>query len=52
MNALAEAIEKISVLACIEDDLEELDVNPMFVFDEGEGVKAVDSMIIRRETPC
>jgi len=52
VDALAEAIEKISVLACIEDDLEELDVNPMFVFDEGEGVKAVDSMIIRRETPC
>ncbi|HCD71377.1 acetate--CoA ligase family protein [Thermovirga lienii] len=48
IGALAEAIEKISILASIEEDLQELDANPVFVFDEGYGIKAIDAMILRR----
>lgn len=49
VGALADTIAKISALACNEDNLQELDVNPLFVFGQGKGVKAVDAVVIRRE---
>ncbi|MBI3068506.1 MAG: acetate--CoA ligase family protein [Betaproteobacteria bacterium] len=46
IEALAEAIVRLSALAVdLERDLAELDVNPLFVFPEGEGVKAGDALI-------
>lgn len=48
IESLAETIVRISTLACNEENLQELDVNPIFVFEEGEGVKAVDAVVVRR----
>jgi acyl-CoA synthetase (NDP forming) len=48
IESLAETIVRISALACNEENLQELDVNPIFVFEQGEGVKAVDAVVIRR----
>ncbi len=48
VRALARAVSDISVMACAEVSLEELDVNPLFVHGEGYGVKVVDAAAIRR----
>jgi acyl-CoA synthetase (NDP forming) len=48
IESLAETIVRISTLACNEENLQELDVNPIFVFEEDEGVKAVDAVVVRR----
>ena len=46
VEALADAIQRMSALAIdLEDVLGELDVNPLFVFAEGKGVKAADALI-------
>lgn len=50
IDGLAETVVRISALACNEEDLQELDVNPLFVFEQGKGVKAVDAVIVRRDT--
>ena len=45
-EALADAIVKLSALAIdLKDDLAELDVNPLFVMDQGQGVVAADALI-------
>jgi len=49
VDALADTLVKISVLACNEENLKELDVNPIFVFEQGKGVKAVDAVVVRRK---
>lgn len=49
VNALAEMVERISLMACAEDTLGELDVNPVFVLDEGSGAVVVDAVVIRRQ---
>jgi len=44
--ALADAIVRLSALAMdLKDRVSELDINPLFVFAEGEGVKAADALI-------
>ncbi|MDO9508363.1 MAG: acetate--CoA ligase family protein [Thermovirgaceae bacterium] len=48
VDALADMVSKISVMACAEDTLGELDVNPVFVLDEGNGAVVVDAVVIRR----
>ncbi len=48
VDALAEMVAKVSVMACAEETLGELDVNPVFVLDEGEGAVIVDAVVIRR----
>ena len=48
IDALADMVSKISVMACAEDTLGELDVNPVFVLDEGYGAVVVDAVVIRR----
>jgi acyl-CoA synthetase (NDP forming) len=46
VDALADAIVKLSALAIdLGDCLAELDINPLFVMDEGKGVKAADALI-------
>lgn len=46
IGALAEAIARVSALAVdLRDEVAELDINPLFVFAEGGGVKAGDALI-------
>jgi acyl-CoA synthetase (NDP forming) len=46
IDALADTIVKLSALAMdLEDHLAELDINPLFVMDQGKGVVAADALI-------
>jgi len=46
IDALADAIVRLSALAVdLKDCVAELDINPLFVFAEGKGVKAGDALI-------
>ena len=49
IDALADAIVRVSALAVdLQDQMAELDINPLFVFAEGRGVKAGDALIKAR----
>ena len=46
VDALADAIVKVSALAAdLENQLAELDINPLFVMEKGRGVIAADALI-------
>lgn len=45
--ALARIVSQVSKLACVEPDLLELDINPVFVMPEGQGAVAADALIVR-----
>jgi acyl-CoA synthetase (NDP forming) len=46
VDALVDAIVRLSALAVdLKDHVAELDINPLFVFAEGRGVKAADALI-------
>jgi acyl-CoA synthetase (NDP forming) len=46
VDALVNAIVRLSALAVdLKDHVAELDINPLFVFAEGKGVKAADALI-------
>jgi acyl-CoA synthetase (NDP forming) len=46
IDALADAIVRLSALAIdLKDCVAELDINPLFVFPKGQGVKAGDALI-------
>jgi acetate---CoA ligase (ADP-forming) len=46
VDALVDAIMRLSALAMdLKDHVAELDINPLFVFPEGKGVKAADALI-------
>jgi acyl-CoA synthetase (NDP forming) len=46
LDALVDAIVRLSALAVdLKDVVAELDINPLFVFAEGRGVKAADALI-------
>jgi len=53
IDALADAITRVAALAVdLRDEIAELDINPLFVFAAGGGVKAGDALIgIRRSCP-
>jgi acyl-CoA synthetase (NDP forming) len=46
IDALAETLVKIGNLISEFPQISELDVNPLFVFDKGKGVKAVDARMV------
>ena len=46
VDALAEAIARVSVLAAQDDRLVELDINPLFVRPRGQGVVAADALAV------
>jgi acyl-CoA synthetase (NDP forming) len=46
VDALVDAITRVSALAVdLKDHIAEIDINPLFVFAEGKGVKAADALI-------
>ena len=46
LDALADAIVRVSAMAVdLENQMAELDINPLFVLPEGQGVKAGDALI-------
>jgi acyl-CoA synthetase (NDP forming) len=50
VDALVDAVTRLSALAVdLKDRVAELDVNPLFVFAEGKGVKAADALIKLKE---
>ena len=46
VDALSEAIARVSVLAAQEARLVELDINPLFVRPQGKGVVAADALVV------
>ncbi len=46
VDALAEAIARVSVLAAQEGRIVELDINPLFVRPRGKGVAAADALVV------
>jgi acyl-CoA synthetase (NDP forming) len=53
VEALADALERVSALAIdLREQLAELDINPLFVLPQGQGVRAGDALIKpRQDTP-
>ena len=50
VDALVDAIVRLSALAIdLKEQVAELDINPLFVFAEGKGVKAADALIRPRK---
>jgi len=51
LAALADALVRVSHLAMhLEGHLAELDINPLMVLPSGQGVKAVDALVVFRGT--
>jgi len=49
IDALADTLVQVSHLALhLEGRLAELDINPLMVLPEGQGVKAVDALVVLR----
>lgn len=51
IDTLVDILKKVGELAIEFDEISEIDLNPTFVFDEGEGAVAVDARIILEEPP-
>lgn len=52
VDALADTLVRVSHLAVhLEDRLAELDINPLMVLPQGQGVKAVDALVVLRSKP-
>lgn len=49
IDALSDVLQKTSQLVMEIDQISEIDLNPVFVLDEGEGAKAADARIILKE---
>ena len=50
IEAVADAIVRVSALALdLRDRVAEIDINPLFVFPNGKGVKAGDALIRPRQ---
>lgn len=49
VDALADAIVKLSYLITdLGENIQEIDINPLIVFEKGKGVKAVDALIYQK----
>ncbi len=49
VDAIADVLVRVSKLALdLEDDLAELDINPLLVLPEGQGVRVADALVIRK----
>jgi len=46
IDALADTLSRISVLAAREPRIAEIDINPLFVRPRGQGVAAVDALVV------
>jgi acyl-CoA synthetase (NDP forming) len=46
IDALAELVSRVAELARAEGNIDQLDLNPLFVYPAGEGVVAVDALIV------
>jgi succinyl-CoA synthetase beta subunit len=52
VDALARTLVAVSHLAVhLEDDLAEIDINPLLVLPEGEGVVAADALVVLNGAP-
>lgn len=49
IDALAEGLMRLSQLVVEHPEIEELDINPVVVFEKGKGYKAVDARIVLRK---
>ncbi len=45
INAIAESLERLSMLAIDFEEIKELDINPLKVFEIGKGAKVIDARI-------
>lgn len=45
IEALADVIVGVSDLCMVRPDIQEMDINPLFVYDAGKGVVAIDALI-------
>ncbi len=45
-GAVAESLERLSQLACKHPFIQEIDINPLLVYPEGEGVRVLDARMI------
>jgi acetyltransferase len=51
LEALADTLVRVSDLAMhIDRHLAELDIDPLMVLPSGQGVKAVDALVVLRDT--
>ena len=51
LKAVGDALVRLSELAGdFLDEIESIDINPLAVFAEGRGVKAVDALIVLRQS--
>ena len=51
LEALEDTLVRVSYLAMhLEGHLAELDINPLMVLPSGQGVKAVDALVVLRDT--
>ncbi|MCL2865634.1 MAG: acetate--CoA ligase family protein [Lachnospiraceae bacterium] len=49
IEALCKTIVQVAAYACANvDTLQELDINPVFVYDEGRGVGIADALLVKR----
>ena len=47
VRALARIVSRVSRLAVAETELLELDINPVFVLEEGKGAVAADALVVK-----
>ncbi len=50
LEAVAECLKRLSQLVVDFEDIQELDINPMFVYEKGRGCRIVDARIVIRES--
>jgi acetate---CoA ligase (ADP-forming) len=51
LEALGDALVRLSELAGdFSDEIESIDINPLTVFAEGRGLKAVDALVVLRQS--